>query len=192
MNLHYPTEYDPAVAAEILQTCKDVLTKVGVKFWLSDGGLLGLIRDGDVIATDHDWDIGVMTDEKLPEIRAKMPYREYASEKLYDHFQGFAWIYNKWILDLRFWWKVDNWLINAQGFPEENGIWQTGTFYEDACLFEKLGEINYKGVKFPIPEPVEKYLEVRYDNWKQATSENRWWLYTASFKPNKNEIWSRL
>jgi hypothetical protein len=57
-----------------------------------------------------------------------------------------------------------------------------------------LIDLDYHGVKVPIPSQIENYLAERYGaNWKilRLTGENRWWLYSKSFK-NDNLIWEKI
>ena len=43
-----------------IQAFHDALASVGIRAWLQGGALLGLMRDGDLIAWDKDVDFGVM------------------------------------------------------------------------------------------------------------------------------------
>lgn len=48
---------------EILNPVLRILKKLDVKWWLDQGTLLGVIRDGDLLPWDHDIDISVWHDE---------------------------------------------------------------------------------------------------------------------------------
>ena len=37
----------------------DIFEKYSIKYWIDDGTLLGIIRDGDLIPWDHDVDVGI-------------------------------------------------------------------------------------------------------------------------------------
>lgn len=57
-----------------------------------------------------------------------------------------------------------------------------------------LGEIDYHGIKIPVPNPIEDYLVERYgENWAtfELTGENRWWLYSKNFRKDNN-IWEKI
>ena len=46
-------------ALKTLLDLKDVLDSLNIKFWLSDGTLLGFHRESDFISHYHDIDIGI-------------------------------------------------------------------------------------------------------------------------------------
>ena len=48
---------------KLLEYVTNGLRKFGVKYWLDFGGLLGVIREGDMIVGDDDFDISVTTDD---------------------------------------------------------------------------------------------------------------------------------
>ncbi len=194
--LRYNTKRDIGVLTECLDIGVRVLRNSGAKFWLSDGALWAIVREGEVFEHDHDFDIGILGDAQLPDLLDSFPSSfqklEWSREVIFEKLQGFAFQYKSWIFDLRFWYDGGENLINAQRYPGENS-WQVGTFYEPKRLFSNLGEINYHGIKVPIPSPVNEYLACRYgENWDTMplTGENRWWLYTKSFQKNNN-IWEK-
>lgn len=59
-----------------LPTVAAVLDQVGVKWWLDQGSLLGLVRDGKFIPWDHDIDIGVWEVSKSDKKRLVEALRE--------------------------------------------------------------------------------------------------------------------
>ena len=54
-------------ALQVLIDVTDVLDEYGCTNWLSDGTLLGAIRENDFIAHDYDIDVGVLASEFNPE-----------------------------------------------------------------------------------------------------------------------------
>ena len=196
MILKYNTIRNIENITENLQIGLEVLKSFGLKYWLSDGALWAIMRQGEVFEYDHDWDIGIlgdMPDGFVDEMSKKMLPLEFSNEKIFGKQQGFAFEYKQWIFDCRFWYPAGKYLINAQKYPGESG-WEIGTFYESAYLFDSLANIDYHGVKVPIPSQIENYLAERYGaNWKilRLTGENRWWLYSKSFK-NDNLIWEKI
>lgn len=190
--LRYNTKRDIPNITENLKIGLDVIKSFGLKHWLSDGALLALARTGEVFECDHDWDIGIlggMPDGFVEEMSKVMKPLEWSNEVLFGKQQGYAFEYKNWIFDCRFWYPIDKWLVNAQDSPV--GV---GTFYESAYLFENLIEIKYHGVPVMIPSKLCPYLAERYGkDWFdfELTGENRWWLYSKSFKMD-NSIWEKI
>jgi len=195
--LKYNTVRDIKILTECLQIGCEALRSVGAKFWLSDGALLAIEREGEVFQHDHDFDMGIWGDGQLQEICTAFPPEfkplGWASEIIYGKQQGYAFQYKSWIFDLRFWYDSGEYLVNAQRYPSEFA-WRVGTFYESKKLFINLAEMDYHGVKVPVPNPINEYLVERYGNdWKTfpLTGENRWWIYSKSFKSD-NSIWEKI
>ncbi len=55
-----PEKHAASKAALLL--CKKVMGDIGVHFWLSNGTLLGAVREKDLIPHDNDMDVGVWDD----------------------------------------------------------------------------------------------------------------------------------
>jgi hypothetical protein len=56
-----------AQAAEQLRDVSEIFSACGLEFWLTEGTALGAIREGRVIPTDTDMDIGIVDRETLLE-----------------------------------------------------------------------------------------------------------------------------
>ena len=48
---------------ENLRDTKEIFNKLGIKFWLDWGTLLGAVREGKIIEWDHDVDLGLMAED---------------------------------------------------------------------------------------------------------------------------------
>jgi len=190
--LKYNTKRDIPNITENLKIGLGVIRSFGLKHWLSDGAVLAIAREGEVFEHDHDWDIGILGDipdgfaDAMSEVMKPLGF---SNERIYGKQQGYAFEYKQWIFDCRFWYDAGEYLVNAQNYPGGSG-----TFYESKRLFDNLGEIDYHGVKVPVPQPMDDYLVERYGvDWKTMplTGENRWWLYSTSFR-NDNSIWEKI
>ena len=62
MILKYNTIRNIENITENLQIGLEVLKSFGLKYWLSDGALWAIMRQGEVFEYDHDWDIGILGD----------------------------------------------------------------------------------------------------------------------------------
>ena len=62
MDIPFSDPKKHAAAVDDLLLAKDVLDGMGAEFWLSNGTLLGAVRDRDFIAHDSDIDLGLWSD----------------------------------------------------------------------------------------------------------------------------------
>ena len=69
--LHLPIRQE--VAASHLRDLHDVLGWCGIHFWLTEGTALGAIREGRVIPTDTDIDIGIRSEDRPTLERLALP-----------------------------------------------------------------------------------------------------------------------
>ncbi|CAH1780646.1 unnamed protein product, partial [Owenia fusiformis] len=72
-------------AREILRATKDVLDKVGMKFWLTDGTLLGWYRQCDFIAHTNDVDVGTWITDFNPDLEKLLKRRGQPIRILYHY-----------------------------------------------------------------------------------------------------------
>lgn len=147
-----------------MSKCCNILKSCNFSYRLTDGTALGLYREGGFIKHDDDIDIDILNptakqiQELLTQIDMKIGREVYYNKKLqqiafYDN-EGF-------IFDLVFWYEDDSLIYN---YCERN--------YErvqDAKFFQEntMEFIEFKGSKYPIPTPIEEWLEMRYgEDWK--------------------------
>lgn len=150
------------IMSKNLLDLKEVFDKYQIPFVLIYGALLGIIREGNLIAHDHDVDIACFggTPEKH---HWKM---RWVKNELKD--KGFFivdnsccrcktdfFIRNGERIDIFWFDKIDNeWIYNdALRYP--------------AKFFDKLEEVDFLGTKFKIPSNTTEFLEITYgDKWK--------------------------
>ncbi|MCK4311232.1 MAG: LicD family protein [Candidatus Cloacimonetes bacterium] len=155
----------------ILYTIK-ILEKNNIPYWLDEGTLLGIIRDGDLLPWDHDADMGIPGEyaEKVWKIRHKffpvfvvkrkmtsslwLPGR-FRSLKLKTPFERLFQI--NFHIDLFCKYKVEDrmhWII------------MNALKHSESKFFDNLDTINWEERKVKIPSHVEEYLELNYGNWR--------------------------
>ena len=163
--------YHTKIKSMLLDTI-DVLNKNNIPYWIDDGTLLGIIRDGDIIPWDNDADISVSG--------------EYAEQvlKLWPQF------FPKYIVRKRP--MVDKWInsdfrsIKIQTIREkllkidfhvdiflkykhqDMYRWFNAGAYQQvrAKHFDNLTKIQWMGRTISIPSDPEEYLTLEYGNWK--------------------------
>lgn len=163
--------YHAKIKSMLLDTI-DVLNKNNIPYWIDEGTLLGIIRDGDIIPWDNDADIGVSG--------------EYAEQvlKLWPQF------FPKYIVRKRP--MIDKWInsevrsLKIQTIREkllkidfhvdiffkykhqDMYRWFNGGAYKqvNAKHFDNLKKIQWMGREISIPSDPEEYLTMDYGNWR--------------------------
>jgi len=140
-------------ADEILETCHDICKELNIPIMLIYGTALGFYRDGGFIKGDSDIDIRVVCNrEKWDELVRELDKKDI---KQTNKPKGFAFR------------KHD--ILTCIERSEKVGIvtFENGWEYMVQPLYHEFDIIEYKGRKYNVPHPIEKYLENRYgEGWK--------------------------
>lgn len=150
----------------------DQLQKNNIPFWLEAGTLLGIYRDGDLIAWDYDADISIPAEysDKVAALRYKY-FPRYIIRKRP--------IFSRWIPgDTRVvkvkttWEKLQqvNFHIDLFCVYKVNDKYRwvdSGVLKQvDAKFFDNQEYVKWEGRKIPVPAHTEEYLSLRYGNWQ--------------------------
>lgn len=150
----------------------DQLQKNNIPFWLEAGTLLGIYRDGDLIAWDYDADISIPAEysDKVAVLRYKY-FPRYIIRKRP--------IFSRWIPgDTRVvkvkttWEKLQqvNFHIDLFCVYKVNDKYRwvdSGVLKQvDAKFFDTQDYIEWEERKIPVPAHTEEYLSLRYGNWQ--------------------------
>ncbi|MEA2095171.1 MAG: LicD family protein [Candidatus Cloacimonadota bacterium] len=149
-----------------------ILEKNNIPYWMDEGTLLGIVRDGDLLPWDHDADMGVPGEyaEKLWKIRYQFfpvffVVRKMASSswvpgklrnmKLKPPFERIAGI--NLHIDLFFKYKVGD---------RQHWIIMNALKHSESKFFDKLDTTTWEGRKVNIPSNVKEYLRLNYGKWE--------------------------
>ncbi len=149
-----------------------ILEKNNIPYWLDEGTLLGIIRDGDLLPWDHDADMGIPGEyaEKLWKIRYKFfpvffvvkkmtssswTPGKYRNVKLKPPFERIAGI--NLHIDLFFKYKIDN---------RQHWIIMNALKHSESKFFDKLETIMWEGKEVKIPSNAKEYLRLNYGKWE--------------------------
>lgn len=161
-------------AKDILNEGADILDKLGVKWWIEAGTLLGIYREGKLLDHDDpDLDVTVQEPadhEKLEKAFLKAGFDFYCLPSRHQ----LAMVKNEVIFDINFYEQQDNDLVMT--------IYGAGKIVQDYSLFDKLGKIKFNGRVFPTPQPIETYLEKRYHDWKTPKKKKRSFMHPGETK----------
>lgn len=156
-------EYDLKQRAKNLEEIKKILDKLKIRFWLYEGGLLGIYREGNFIPWDFDLDILLYSEDLIEKryilkntlkkngfktSKAKRQHLNKKRPKLIATKNGEKVSFNGYFLNRKQKLRVR--------IP-----------YRFPCRFFEPGTtINFKGVDYPCPNPIEEYLEMAYGDWR--------------------------
>jgi phosphorylcholine metabolism protein LicD len=158
----YPN-YNFEIRFEIMKNVKNVVEEEGVTLYLSNGTLLGAVRQKDFIPWDKDVDMDVLAEElelKYKTIKSKLIQLGYIVRGVEDYPRMKINVYHGGE-------KVGILALYLKDQIRYRGPYKwPKNFYEDA---EK---IDFKGITFKAPK-IDQYLIHQYGkNWKTPLKEN--------------------
>ena len=151
---------------DIIKKTHQILTDNGIEYILTDGTLLGSVRDGGLIAWDGDLDI-VIIDKDLPQLIMLENVFAKNGLKLYEYRDGFWRVEysdkKKGHLDIFIFGLIDDRYTHIN--PIHRVIW-SGYYFKDE-LFPikqncKMGQLKLCG-----PNKPKKFLRRRYGDWER-------------------------
>jgi len=155
----------------------DLLERYGIKYWIDDGTLLGIIREGGLIPWDFDVDLGIAGQSvpRLLELKYRFLPKYILRHKTID---------NPWIpggikgLKVKTIWEK---LININFHIDLFAKYKVGDRYQwidsgalkriECRYYDNLEHIKWKGRTIPIPAHPEDYLAIRYGDWRTPTKD---------------------
>lgn len=150
----------------------DLFEKHNIKFWLDDGTLLGIIREGNFIPWDHDVDLGV-DGESISRI-LNLKYQLFPKYLLKKRTSSSLWvpggvrvikIQNVWkkILNINF--HID--LFTKYKVNDKYQWIDSGALKHIECkYYDNLDSVQWMGRTIPIPSHTDEYLSIRYGDWQ--------------------------
>ena len=155
----------------------DLFEKYDIRYWLDDGTLLGIIRDGGFIPWDHDVDLGIDGDS-VPRL-LELKYRFLPKYLLRKRTMDNLWIPGG-IIAFKvktIWEKVlhVNFHIDLFAKYKVNSQYQwidCGALKQiEPKYYDHLDGVEWEGRTLPIPSHVEDYLAIRYGDWRTPTQD---------------------
>jgi hypothetical protein len=146
------------VEGTLLTGCK-VLEKLGVKYWIGQGTLLGFYRDNNFLPNDIDLDINAYTDKEIYRIIKELPFIPLYVTTCGGHYMQFAFLDRESdvIFDINFFYDRDDMLYNRNYF---------GWFRLPKSQIDNLKPFQFNGNEYPAPDP-EWYCRYWYgENWR--------------------------
>ena len=153
---------DVDVAKRLLFEAKEIMDRLGVRFFLRQGTCLGAVRDKQFISWDDDLDLGIIlgdkgfTEQSIEPLLTAFRESDYFVQAESSDSLVYALLLKDGLkIDLMFHRVIDQQIYH---WP---GIWLPVT------LFNRLKEINFIGETFLVPNPPEEYLRIKYGpDWR--------------------------
>lgn len=171
-----PIDKDDAL--KNLVEAREILEKLGIRYWLTDGTLLGFYRNGDFIDHDEDLDMGADIGS----------YNERMILDFTDSGWKIANVYGKRDCGLEISFKKRKIKLDIFFFYTENGKMWHGAWRkhkENGILRRNLIKYSYdafglkkavfKGEDFQVPEDPERFVVTKYGkNWRTPVKQWDW------------------
>ncbi|MBP9738308.1 LicD family protein [Candidatus Saccharibacteria bacterium] len=165
---------DRAVALQNLIEATSCLDSYGCTYWLSDGTLLGMVRENDFIAHDHDTDVAVLADTFTPNVIHELIRRRFHIVVTNGRVQDGLSITlerSNVRLDLFLYYSDKPHTVRYSCWKH----FKLGRAYKVDYTYPEVVRTKkaFLGNEFWVPENAEKYLELEYGpDWR--TPKKRW------------------
>jgi phosphorylcholine metabolism protein LicD len=171
---------------ELLKYLAVVFDDAGLHYWLDFGSLLGMVRNGHLMAWDHDVEIGIFREDlsKLAALRKKIEKPGYKlfmdnrspnvpCKKIKSHWKwpqirlpGSSELDVEVMVYGTYPPSRDSKCVRLLGYPLHHK-----SLIAPRELFTNLDSVEFEGVNIAIPSQVESYLQLRYGpTWKVPNS----------------------
>ena len=166
-----------------LKDFKEVADRIGMRFMLQEGTLLGAYRDKDFVVDDEsDIDIGIMEDQfdKCQQVIDELLTKGFENKKIViveGEFHGGALTRGGCHIDL------------MKMVREGSKVYNLGDGGElrydyDAKIFDGYSKIMFRGMEFDAPKDIEGFLTTRYGDWKTPIPITIYNYSNPLFSPN--------
>lgn len=158
-------------ALEVLAAGADLLDDLGLRWWLSSGTALGAYRDGELISHDTDLDVGVLGNaDDLKAIDGGFSAAGFTSVRVMAYQRAYS--LRGVIFDIYLFTRAGDLLVVDT---------DCGRMTKPARLVESLAWVELGGREYPIPNPPDEYLRIRYgQGWRTPAAGKRPWSEDAA------------
>ena len=149
-----------AQAIDNLDTARRILDDFKVPYFLSNGTLLGCIRDGDLIPHDTDVDLGIFIEDYKPEILQAFLDKKFKVWGIYGELD------NGYEISLTRGPKLDLFFYYHEGENDTMSVMSNNKQIKYVYPKFKTIDWTFLGEPTKIPENYEEYLTAQYGDWK--------------------------
>lgn len=167
------------IALDNLKMLDEIFRKNKKEYWVADGTLLGLFREGDFIGYDKDTDLHVNIDSLDGCILKEFDKHNFKIQNVFGRYNdGFeiALVKNNVKTDLFFFYKNDDkWYHSA---------YKNGRKFDFVYDPFGLKETVFKGHSFMTPEDIEHHLRQKYgEDWRVPKRKWHYWSSPKNSRP---------
>ncbi|XP_021353871.1 fukutin-like [Mizuhopecten yessoensis] len=186
-NLSHKAKHFKKHAKEMIAEAKKVFDKLGMRFWISSGTLLGWYRQCDIIQYTTDVDFGMWikdyNSQLIPEMKKSGLYLKHLYGRVNDSFElTFQDLHVK--LDIFFFYEESDHMWNG-GINKKNGAKYKYVFPKFGLCWTTLLDLFVR-----VPCPTLPYIEANYGK-KWFTPVKKWsWKHSPS-NVRKNGYWPK-
>jgi phosphorylcholine metabolism protein LicD len=188
------TTKDARVTA--LVTTVEILDELGLDYWLCNGTLLGLVRDGELIPWDGDLDFGLGHLEDRAAIRRAFESRGMIVQDDGSGSDYLTFIFMGTKVDLNFFAPQGDEMVTLWKVPKNSGwiryivaicsrmrlpiasiqcLWALEGYAQPTTALFPLGEATFYGKSMSVPRTPEVILEYTYGSeWKTPRRDYDW------------------
>src|SRR5574343_682425 len=163
-----------------LRDFKEISDRVGMRFMIMEGTLLGAYRDHNIVKDDeNDIDLGIMEDQfyKFDDVCKFLEDIGFSNKKMVvvdGEFHGGCWERHGNHIDIMKMIKDGDVIYNIGDMG--------GLRYDyPADIFDGYGKINYLGMELETPAKIEKFLETRYGDLKTPVGINAYSYFDTKY-----------
>ena len=166
-------------AEAMLADVTRLLGKIGIRYGLDGGTLLGIVREDRLLPWDDDMDL-VVTEDQLPRLEAKLYRFRLAgykvSVKRARSAMGVIPAGAVRLIKIRsrkyLFWRgdllMDLFIKYASGDRYEWIVGEKNAVHKsvDGRFYRSFGKLSFRGVEYTVPAETEAYLGARYGEWR--------------------------
>lgn len=160
---------DARSARELLADAVTALESAGQTVWITDGTLLGAIREGDFLGHDKDVDLAMNAPVDEDVVAAALGGAGFVqTERFGGHPDGLELRFHRGGLDL------DIFVFYADGDVVWHAAWLDGRMIRFPYAPFELERIDFVGLHVLAPAGAERYLETKYGDWRTPRTDWHW------------------
>lgn len=167
----------------VLLQGKAILEDVGVPYFLVGGTLLGIVREGSLLAHDKDVDVAVLNEDLTPEIKEKIKsHSQFRVEsKAHGENGQLSFYFDDTGFDI-----FPMTLIGENRFFNQRG--ELGLWWPKDMVEKPWSDIQYRGITWKAPKDINGFLDHMYGDWHVEDKKFNWETHSLNFTKNINEI----
>jgi phosphorylcholine metabolism protein LicD len=161
---------------------EEVLRKIDVRHFVTDGTLLGFFREGQFLEHDEDIDFGVFAEDfdysVLGSLIAGMNFKGFTLNSALGNFNKYfelSFRRNQIKVDVFFYRKIDDKRVfHAFQNGYRNGESDVINYFYPEELIGNCKKATFYGFDIYVPYDVDGFLTFKYGNWREVVKDWDW------------------